>query len=299
MIRVILKGGLGNQMFQYAHGKALALKHNVPLYLDLSFLKTKIPFKKRGPLKNFTYRNYDLDLFGVKDESGTIFNNNFLDKYFSYAVTLGKGLIFRKNYVWEGKNPYMYDSAISEKGPNLTLDGFWNSPKYFEQYKKEILEIFHTDKLFDPKYKAFEKEISDHKSSVSIHLRRGDYLNSKHKNIYVTLNDYYIRAIKILKDKVESPFFYIFSEEDSSWIKDFLKLNLDEYAIVNKKLSGYKNRSHFRFMSLCTHNIIANSTYSWWPAYLNKNEDKVVVAPNRWHKKYDFKNIKSWESIYP
>ncbi len=299
MIRVILKGGLGNQMFQYALGKSLALKYDVPLKLDLSFLKFRLPFKRLTPLKGFTYRDYDLDLFGIKDRVETIFNNDPLDKYFSYPLIFFHSKFFERSYLAEGTDPYKFQPKVLESGPEVTLEGFWNNYRYFEGYKKEIVNIFDTEKLFDPKYGRFEEEIKDRKNSVSIHIRRGDYLNDKHRHVYITLSDFYKRAVDYLMDKLEDPYFYIFSESNPEWLGSLIKLDKNQYRIVGKELSGYKNRSHFRSMSLCHHNIISNSTFSWWAAYLNKNKNKIVVSPKKWMYKYEFDNVKSWVAIEP
>jgi len=301
MVRIILKGGLGNQMFQYALGKSVALKYDVPLFLDLSFLKTRIPFKNLTPLKGFTYREYDLDIFGIKDTSGTIFNNSVLDKYCSYLVTTTKNRFLGKNYIKEGKNPYKYYERALEGGSEAVFDGFWHNYRYFETYKKEICTIFDIEKLFDEKYKDFEDKIVGHENSVAVHLRRGDYSNKKHKSVYVELTkNYYMEAINQIKKKVENPHFFVFGGEDESWIKSKLGSGLDlgdEFTIVSDSTSGYKNRSHFRFISLCKHAVISNSSYSWWAAYLNKNENKIVMAPDKWMPQYEFENVENWISL--
>ena len=300
MIKVILKGGMGNQMFQYALGKSLALKNNTDLYLDLSFLKTRIPFKEYTPLKGFTYRDYDLDLFGVRDSIGTLFSNDFLNKYFSYFLASGYNRLINKNYVKEGPNLYEYKPEILKKGENTTLEGFWNNYKYFKDYEKEISEIFDTHKLFDSKFDKFEQEIKGQENSVALHIRRGDYLNDKHISVYVGLGAKYFRsAIDLMRSKLKNPYFYIFSKDDPDWFESELTLDKKEYTLVTNDYSGYKNRSHFRFMSICKHAIISNSTYSWWAAYLNKNPKKLVITPSKWQYDYKFENVPSWIALDP
>ena len=111
------------------------------------------------------------------------------------------------------------------------------------------------------------------------------------------MDNYYVKAVDAIRSKVGDPYFYIFSETDTKWIEEKLKLSSSEYEIVGKDLSGEKDKTHFRLMSHCKHNITANSSYSWWAAYLNKNEAKIVIAPERWHLKYAFENIKGWITL--
>lgn len=294
MVRTILKGGLGNQMFQYSVGKSLALKYDTQLFLDISFLKLRIPFKNVTPLRDFTYRDYALDIFGIEDIVGTAFNNDALDKFVSYPLTHYYHKVFDRNYFQEGADPYLFRPEILERGPNTTIEGFWNNHKYFKKFEKVIKDIFNPDKLIDDKFNKFEQEIKNKTNPVAIHIRRGDYLRKKQSSTYVTLEKYYKKAIDYMRKRVESPFFYIFSQTDHTWIRSYLGLDKDEFMVVDNSLSGYKNRSHFRFMTLCEHNIISNSTFSWWAAYLNEHKDKVVITPRRWMHKYEFDHIKSW-----
>lgn len=291
MIKVILNGGLGNQMFQYAAAKSLALEKQTDLYLDLTFLKT------RPPIKDFTVRDYELYLFDVPDKTGSLLNNDFLDKYFSYTILLLYNKLFNKNYLKEGSNPYAFNEKFYELSSDTTLEGSWNNSKYFGKHSAEIKKGFDLDKFYDSKFDEIESKIKN-SNSVSINIRRGDYLNSKHKDIYTHLGeDYYNAAISEIRKKIENPHFFVFSYDDPKWFEETFKMNPSEYTMMDKEYVGDKFKTYIRLISLCQHNIISNSTFAWWGAYLNKNPDKIVVSPKKWMTAYDFEVPSEWISI--
>lgn len=284
-------GGLGNQMFQYAAAKSLAIKNNTDLYLDLSFLNTRLP------IKGFTIRNYELDLFKVQDQTGTFFGVNFLDKYFSYATEHFINKYLNPGYYIEGPNPYEFNEKFFSLGPETTLNGYFNNPKYFEPYENEIRRVFDLGKFYDAKYNKIESKIKD-TESVSINIRRGDYLNSKHKDIFAFLDEnYYKQAIDEIRKRIKSPHFFVFSYDDPEWFEKTFKMDNSEYTMMGKEYVGDKFKTYLRLISLCKNNIISNSTFAWWGAYLNKNDDKFVVSPVRWMNKYDFDVPNNWIKI--
>lgn len=279
MIRVILKGGLGNQMFQYAFGKTVALEKGQDLQLDTCFLDCRIP------VKDFTVRNYDLDLFQVSETLAHKKNTTFVSKYISYPwrKILGK---FDSGYIVEGDNPYFFDEELVKRvldsRRDITLEGYWNNYKYFESHKAEISQIFNTEKLYDPRYEKLEAMIKD-TNSVSVSIRRGDYLNPKHKNVFAYLDkDYYIKATQEIRARVENPKFFVFSYDDPEWIKSQMEFSEEELVIVGKEFVGERFRTYLRLTSICKHNIISNSTFAFWGAWLNKNVDKVCIGPLKW-----------------
>ncbi len=278
MIKLILKGGLGNQMFQYAFAKSIALEKKDELILDTTFLETRLP------VKDFTIRNYELDLFDVKDKQTRFYQNALLNSRFGY---LSEKILnrFNKEYISEGLNPYLYDESIASRALNYNnpvLEGYFNNYKYFQKHSKDIMNMFNTDKLYDSKHDEIENMIKN-SNSVSINIRRGDYLNSKHKDVFVNLQkDYYDQAIKQIRDKVQNPKFFVFSYDDPEWIKNELAFSKEELFIVNKEYVGDRFKTYLRLISLCKHNIISNSTFAFWGAYLNKNKDKIVLSPKKW-----------------
>jgi len=295
MIKLIMKGGLGNQMFQYATGYSVAKHNNYKLEIDLSFLKNRIP------IPGFTIRNYELDLFGISNLTATLFSNQFLDKYFSYPIEK----IFIKTKIlrsYMGQDFYKFDKKVFDIPGNSLLEGDFNNYRYFAQYSLDIKNIFNTDKLFDNSYKDIESLINS-TNSVSINIRRGDYLNSKHKDVFVFLDaNYYKQAISKIREKVENPHFFIFSidfpEGNYSYFINELGLKKEEITLLGKTYTGEKFKTYLRLISLCKHNIIANSTFSFWGAYLNKNIEKQVVCPTKWaYDQSDFEVPVDWIAI--
>jgi hypothetical protein len=291
MIRTTLKGGLGNQMFQYAAAKSLAIEKSTELYLDLSFLTLRLP------IKGFTVRDYELDLFGITDKTGTFFENIFADKYFSYPFELFINKSLNKEFIVEGEDPYEFNGKFFDLSSNATLEGYWNNPKYFEKHAHTIKKAFDLDKFYDGKFDEIESKIKN-SNSVSVNIRRGDYLNSKHKDIFIFLDEnYYKEAIFKIRERIEKPHFFVFSYDDPQWFEETFKMDKSEYTMMGKEYVGEKFKTYLRLISLCKNNIISNSTFAWWGAYLNKNQNKIVVSPKKWMQKYDFENLPEWITL--
>lgn len=291
MIKLILKGGLGNQMFQYAAAYSLARKRKTELVLDLSFIQNRLP------VAGFTYREYELDLFNVPNKTTTLLNNTLLDTYISYPLII---LLAKTGLLPSYQEPdvYAYDEQFFDTAKNAYIDGYFNNYRYFKEYDTEIQKLFDLDKLHDSQFDEIEKKINK-TNSISINIRRGDYLNSKHKNIFVNLDEkYYLKAIQIIRKKVKNPHFYVFSYDDPEWFKKTLQLRDNEFTYMDKTYVGSRFQTYLRLISLCKHNIISNSTFAFWGAYLNKNSDKIVIVPQKWSNTgAHFEAPKSWQLL--
>jgi len=274
MIIVKLMGGLGNQMFQYSFGRAVSLAQNIELKLDISWFEN-LPSKD-------TVRVYELDTFNFN----SIFaNKNEVNKLKGiyryipkkvYNLVSKIGISFGNSYFIEKE--YTYNSNFFQD--NTYFEGFWQSYRYFDSFKEEIIQDF-TCKL---PLQGKNKELSTHIQSceaISLHIRRGDYVSNVNASNFHGISplDYYYKAIDLLSKNVEEPSFFIFSD-DITWVKENLKI---EYPITfvdhNSLHQGFED---MRLMSMCKHNIIANSSFSWWGAYLNGYEKKIVIAPQKW-----------------
>ena len=263
-----IHGGLGNQMFQYAIGRSISLKRDVKLNLDLS---------KMG---GYNLRSFSLGKFNIPE--GLFIENkskiNKSNKYFHWIAKKLQKMNISINEKFYEKNEFFFDEEIFSISKN-SIDGYWQSYKYFEDIRETLINEFTLKEDLNLKNKDVLKLINS-TNSVSIHIRRGDYLNvSKNKSIYNVFGmEYYQKAINYIKENVENPCFFVFSD-DINWC-------VENFTIDNVHYVDANTTSNFEcdmvLMSQCEHNIIANSTFSWWGAWLNNNENKEVVAPKKW-----------------
>ena len=266
MIIIKLNGGLGNQLFQYSLGRKLSLKNNDVFKLDLSDFTADNP------------RSYSLGEFNIIEN-------------FASDEDINK---IKKSGVWkliDKLKPYCKRSAIKYKGydfdPNILklsgnfyLDGYWQSEKYFQDIKNIIRKEVTLKNPIENKYADLISQIKN-TNSVSIHIRRGDYItNKKFSKVYNLLDEkYYQKAVKFIAEKISDPHFFIFSD-NINWVKQ--NLNIPYLKTFVSGDNETKDYEELILMSLCQHNIIANSSFSWWGAWLNKNADKIVISPDKW-----------------
>lgn len=270
MIISKIQGGLGNQMFQYAIGRAYAEKLNTDLYLDLSFYRQ--PFEK-----DVTPRKFELDLFDLKYTVATESDlSKFHNRSYWYRIKrkMGVGVPI---YYREGN-----DSNILRGKKDIYLDGYWQSESFFRDFSNIIHSDFQFKKTLNKKSVEIATIIKSKQTPVSIHLRRGDYVTSAVTNSYHGVCDieYYKSGIEYLNANIDEPYYFVFSD-DVEWAKsNFLHL-FTNMEIVQGNLGG-DSWQDMHLMSLCHHNIIANSSFSWWAAWLNQHKNKVVIAPQNW-----------------
>jgi len=278
MIVVKLRGGLGNQMFQYAIGRNLALKNNTKLKLDVTEL---------GQDK---LRDYELDIFNISGSIASRLEMMFIRK-------CSRGIISRilgpHCFYIQQKDRYFDASILGKKG-NIYLDGYWQSENYFKDIRNIIIKDFTIRCDPDKRNKSMLEKI-ENSNSVCIHVRRRDYIsNKKTSEVHGTCSlEYYHNAVKIIEKKVSNPTFFVFSD-DLQWTKVNLKLKHPTYYVcINNTEKGYED---LRLMSNCKHFIVANSSFSWWGAWLSNNSDKIICAPKRWFVSENEGDIipKSW-----
>ena len=263
MIITKIKGGLGNQLFQYATGRAVASHHKLPLKLDLTWFET-----------NKLHNGYRLDQLAIQAEIAT--ENEIIklkgENNILFSALRKVGLFKRKSYFKEKRSSY-FDGGVF-KNEFLYLNGYWQNELYFSNIRELLLgELSPINSMNDLGYVYLES--IEKSNSVSLHVRRGDYLNLR--NIGVLGVDYYTKAVDYIRQNVENPTFYIFSD-DLEWCKDSLGF-LDNCIYVDRTQTEIED---LKLMSFCRHNIIANSSFSWWGAWLNQNPNKVVIAPKCW-----------------
>ncbi len=277
MIIVCLKGGLGNQLFQYAFARNLAHIHNTVLKLDISGFGQS------------SERQYALAQFNIQENFATPQEIKSLTDPKQTAIGKWFYSLFHnhpkraKNHI-RVKSPH-FDPKLLKLPDNVYLDGYFQSEKYFINIADIIKDEFRVKNELNGKNKDIA-EIMQNAQSVSIHIRRGDYIaDFKASQTHGTCGlDYYHRSIEKLSSKINQPYFFVFSD-DIDWCRNNLKVKYPiNYVDHNQPDKAYED---LRLMSFCRHHIIANSSFSWWGAWLAPNKDKIVFAPEKWFARDD------------
>ena len=257
MIITRLAGGLGNQMFQYAFARSLSIKYNTNLKIDLSFLKNR----NMGP--NFTYRNYELDIFNVVEDFNSTFENciRFDEPHLNYSKEI-------------------VDNINRQIDKDIMIDGYWQSVKYFEESKSVIKSDFTFKSLVDDssvdKIKLMLDDIRS-TNSVMLNIRRTDFLNNDFHGVMGL--EYINKSTELLESKIDNPKYFIFSD-DIEWCKENIKLN--NMVIVDHSYKGDRFSYYLQLMKECKNFIIPNSSFAWWSAWLSDSPNKIVIAPKKW-----------------
>ena len=280
MIVIFLRGGLGNQIFQYALGRNLAEKYKTELVFDTTFLNDRFP---RGGV---SFYKYDLDAFGITPRLTAL--SQLSEAMPVPGVWLGTDLVLMKlrdrlgirKIIKEGSPAF--DPRVLESGASALLWGYWQSEKYFKNVARDLRAEFGFVISLEGTAQELAKNIKN-TNSVALHVRRGDYVTAASTKQLMgdTNTAYYNAAIAYIAERVKDPHFFVVSN-DPVWCKEHIKLPFP-VMYLDDTSAGPKNIYHMQLMSLCKHNIIANSTFSWWGAWLNANPNKIVIAPKRWY----------------
>lgn len=270
MIISRIVGGLGNQMFQYAVGRALSIESGQPLKLDLT------------QMERYKVHTFQLDqlniIYDVADRREVPCPPR--KSVFGRLITTMKNR-GRIHQLFE--NAQSFDpSILNWRGP-AHLSGYWQSEKYFARHADVIRRDFSLKKPYSHLRQDVLSKILGVEAPISVHVRRGDYVTNQRANaIHGTCEpDWYRRAMEIVMDRADKPTFFIFSD-DPSWARS----NLPEYTgmvFVEPQADG-RDAEDMHLMASCHSHIIANSTFSWWGAWLNPRADKNVIAPARWFR---------------
>ncbi|MFA6175946.1 MAG: glycosyltransferase, partial [Phycisphaerae bacterium] len=258
---VKLMGGLGNQMFEYAAGLAVARKRGVPLKLDLSFLLD------RTSRPNFAYRDFDLDLFCLAPDCELIRETHHLPQ--------GLRSVPEKHF--------HYDSSVTESPAGIYLDGYWQSPRYFESVLDEVRKTFSS---FATVLNAENQKLADEIASnnaVCLHVRRADMVADPVTAAFHGSCDilYFQEASALISKRHPDAHYFVFSD-DIEWCRDSGLLAGHPHTFIEHRAPGNHTGVDLQLMMLCRHFIISNSTYGWWAAYLSSSENRTVVMPEPW-----------------
>lgn len=266
MIYVRIWEGLGNQLFQYAYARALQLSSNQEVRL--------CALKGTGQR---SFRPYELDKFAItikrdiyfEKMAGFVIRNEILKEFL--RINLDSEI--KKHWGYIEEKSVQYDERLKSLNGIYFLSGWFQNEKYFKEYEDVLRKEVRPKKKI--KISKALNSILTHENTVSVHIRRGDY---KRNNNVLDMG-YYEKAFEFINEKVSDVFYVVFSD-DLRWVKEHMQFGNNVYFVnEDKKLQDYEE---LFVMSRCRHNIIANSTFSWWGAWLNNNTDKLVIGPKRW-----------------
>ncbi|MBK9758770.1 MAG: alpha-1,2-fucosyltransferase [Flavobacteriales bacterium] len=272
-----LMGGLGNQMFQYAAGYSLAQRLGVPLLLDRTFLD------HRGPEVTWTPRPFELDVFQLPiafasaDDVGRV-RRELDDTIYRRTKRILPFLFKDRCYVERGRTfePTFFDLAAP-----VYIEGYWQDERYFLAHATELRETLFVPKAQPSATNAALLDAIRSTVSASIHVRRGDYVSLPDANRYhgVCSTDYYTSNAQWLVEHRGVQHFFIFSD-DPAWVDANIRLPYPVTQVSHNQ--GIEGHWDLFLMKHCHHNIIANSSFSWWGAWLNAHADKTVIGPAKW-----------------
>jgi hypothetical protein len=279
MIIANLNGGLGNQMFQYANAKALAMRKGVDFLVDISLYEKKVMHQgfELGRIFDLPVRlatNSDL-----KKVLG-IFQQPLANRILARLPLLKR---LSQKFVYEPH--FEYWDGLRDCIENAYLFGYWQSERYFLDCEEQIRREFTFKPFEDVKNIEVSQAITNSQCAVSVHVRRGDFVsNPKANAVHGALSSsYYSRALVDLSIKLPKMELFVFSD-DIDWVRTNLDLGAYQVHFVGHN-TGPNSYQDMALMSLCKHHVIANSSFSWWGAWLNPSRDKIVIAPKNWFVK--------------
>lgn len=282
MVIIKIAGGLGNQMFQYALARALAYNGRA-VYLDCSGFDMQ---SDKDTKRVYELGRFDIVLPKVSQSDVKKYCNkwqyflNYIGRLINKDISK---IIIEKDHCYRGEIAECEDKF---------LIGYWQTEKYFGVVRKELLHDFSFDKqLLSSRNQRLRDEILADRKAVAVHIRGGDYNFAGNVNIYGNIcnADYYKRAFIYIERIIGEANYYLFTN-DFVWANQLISYEGRQIKIVdwNSEENGWVD---MYLMSICKHNIIANSSFSWWAAWLNQNKEKTVIAPDRWQNGTDLKDI--------
>ena len=273
MITVRAKGGLGNQLFQYAVGYSLAKRLGQDMAIDNSFFPQQT-------LRGYKLDKLNLDKTYINAQQSMkieILKNKYLNKVLRQVnksvIHLGGDSI----YLLECRSD-LVKAFPQIEAKNIYLDGYYQSEKYFREYRTDLIKQFTPNYPSEAEYELVLAEIQGYKA-VAVHVRRGDFLsaqNDPNPNHYLLGEQYYHNALKYVTEHLENPVFFWFSD-DIDWVKkNFGEKENFRFVSLHTK---HADIDEMMLMKNCNHIIAANSTFSWWASWLNEHEDSMHICP--------------------
>ena len=268
MIITEINGGLGNQLFQYAAGLSLSLRHQTQL-------KTAVQFKNADTSRSLGLSHFNLNLIEAsQEEVSQLYSGSAIDRAIQSILPAQFKHVYKEKH-------FAYQSGFEKLGSKVYLKGYWQSELYFSSITEQVKTTFTLKPEYYSSIQSLINEINT-SESVSIHVRKGDYLLHPYSDYYASLESaYYNNALAALQENLPQLKLYVFTD-DPKWVKENLALPIP-YTLISgvQTTSMYED---FQAMLTCKYHIIANSSFSWWTAWLSARDGKKVVAPKEWFK---------------
>lgn len=281
LVVVRLKGGLGNQMFQFAFGTALSERFGLSvLYDDLWYRTTSKRYTHGNSFAIVEGFRIDLPTSPGRLDRKVRFPFDRRRPWRSVASFLATFSGARLEYVADDEETAI--NPVDLRRDNIYYDGYWQDPVYFSMLSETLRRAFVPRAVLSSANQEVAK-LARESNSVAVHVRRGDYVTSPLASSYHGFLGvlYYQKAMRKIEEEVEAPRYFVFSD-DPEWARNHLP-GTSRTKIIDWN-NGPRSVNDIYLMSCCKHNIIANSTFSWWGAWLNPNRAKIVVAPVRWFR---------------
>lgn len=283
MIIVKISGGLGNQIFQYATARSIALKFNRKLFIDKSWFNNINRSEDAEDKNATTKRDFLLNNFSIESKILNNFYINWIDRTKIFSKSYKSFNVFSSIFLRNLSYSYFDSNNNSIKdikaAKRAYLIGYWQNNNIIEKYKSSLLNELQLKNGLSDENKIFLKEINN-TNSTAVHFRRGDYISKPNSSkLHVTCsNKYYRDAIEKLGELTTNNNYFIFSD-DIEWVKSNIELPINS-AYINNEETPHED---LYLMSQCKHQITANSTFSWWAAWMNPNLNKIVITPKYWY----------------
>lgn len=286
MIIIQMAGGLGNQMFQYA------------LYKQLTGMRKTVKMDDEAGFREDAQRNPALAAFGIAYERASRQEiEEMTDSSMAFTARVRRKLFGRQRRAYFEENKCFQPKIFD--WDDIYLEGYWQSEKYFRDVGNLLKKEFSLESVRRNRDNGYglseeaERYLNriEQGESVSVHVRRGDYLLPQNQDLFgnICTDMYYENAVKKMMESRPDCTFYLFTN-DNQWAAARLRERKDS-PIVLVELPGNRDYETLMLMSRCRHNILANSSFSWWASYLNDNPDKQVIAPAEWMNGWDCSDI--------
>jgi Glycosyl transferase family 11 len=274
-VTVSLYGGLGNQLFQFATALSLAQRQKTKVFLDLSWFN-KDHIKAGETPRAYALNVYDLESYVSYQSGFNFWERKYSSRWINFLIR--KYIKFGATYIREESTNF--NPELLKSLPPIWLDGYWQSYKYFEDIQDLLRKIIGTPREMSPQTSAMLSRIKA-SESICIHVRRGDYVTNQSAAEFHGLCglNYYYAGLDLIVKNLNQPHAYIFSD-DPLWVKYNFNLDIPSTVV---DINGSENaHQDLWLMAACRHFLIANSSLSWWGAWLSGNSNKIVVAPKQW-----------------